>query len=180
MSGPLRILVVCTYNRTRSVIIGALLGDALRGRGRNAIISTAGFEQAGLPATPDAVTAMASRGIDVSHHISERLTDEMIEQADLIVTAERVHVARICSDRLDLFQRTFTLPELAAMVGLHKTQRSEPFAIWLSSLGSDRSPATYLNTYVPEVADPTGLSPLAFAAAVADMEKLSRNLADGL
>lgn len=180
MSEPLRILVVCTYNRTRSVIIAALLDDALRRRGRNATIATAGFEQAGLPATPDAVTALASRGKDVGDHVSERLTHEMVEQSDLILTAERVHVARICGDRPDLFQRTFTLPELVGLVEAHPPSGSEPLTTWLTPLAPFRSPASYLNTYVPEVADPTGLSPLAFANAVAEMERLSNELADAL
>ena len=180
MNEPLRILVVCTYNRTRSVIIGALLGDALSRRGQTASIATAGFEQAGLPATTEAVSALASRGIDVSDHLSERLTSEMVEQAHVIVTADKVHVARICGDRLDIFQRTFTLPELAGVVEGHLQFGSQPLANWLTSVAPERSPASYLNTYVPEVADPTGLSPLAFASAVAEMERLSNELAGAL
>lgn len=177
MSEPLRILVVCTYNRTRSVITGALLGDALHKRGQLVTITTAGFEQAGLPATLDASAALAGRGIDVSDHQSERLANEMIEQADLIVTAEKVHVARICSDRLDVFRRTFTLPELASIVSGRSPRESEPLTSWLASIAPDRTPASYLNSYVPEVADPTGLSPLAFASAVAEMERLVNDLA---
>ena len=177
MSEALRILVVCTYNRTRSVIIGALLGEALLRRGRSASITTAGFEQGGLPATSDAAAALASRGIDVRDHVSERLTSAMVEQADLILTAEKVHVARICSDRLDVFQRTFTLPELASLVIGRGPRESEPLTTWLASSASDRFTASYLNSYVPEVADPTGLSPLAFASAVAEMERLVNDLA---
>ena len=180
MNEPLRILVVCTYNRTRSVIIGALLGDALSRRGQTASIATAGFEQAGLPATTEAVSALASRGIDVSDHLSERLTSEMVEQAHVIVTAEKVHVARICGDRLDVFQRTFTLPEIAGLVNGHGPRVSEPLTTWIAKSAPDRSPASYLNSYVPEVADPTGLSPLAFASAVAEMERLVKDLASVL
>lgn len=177
MTEPMRILVVCTYNRTRSVIIGSLLGDALRRQGRNATITTAGFEQAGLPATPDAVAALTRRGMDIRDHVSERLTNEMVEQADLIVTSERLHVARICGDRPDIFQRTFTLPELIANTLSHAPRGSEPMSTWLTSVAPDRFPANYLSTYVPEVADPTGLSPLAFASAVAEMERMVSDLA---
>ncbi len=180
MSESLRILVVCTYNRTRSVLIGALLEDALRRRGRNATITTAGFEEAGLPATADAVAALAGRGIDAGSHLGERLTDAMVERADLILAAERIHVARISGDRLDVFRRTFTVPELVGLVAASDARGTEPLAAWLAGLAPDRNAAGYLGGYVPEVADPTGLSPLAFASAVAEMARLSDVLAAAL
>ena len=178
MSEPLRILVVCTYNRTRSVLIGALLDDALRHRGRSATVSTAGFAEAGLPATPDAVAALASRGIDASGHLSKRLTEAMVDEADLIVTAERIHVVRVSADRLDVFQRAFTLPELVDLLGIREPSDTTPMTRWLAKLASHRSPASYLDTYVPEVADPTGLSALAFASAVTEMEQWCHQVAE--
>lgn len=177
MSEPLRILVVCTHNRTRSVIIGALLKSAISLRGRSATVTTAGFEKSGLPATPGALAALATRGIDASDHQSERLTNAMVEQADLIVAVERVHVARICGDRLSIFERTFTLPEIVGLVEGRPPRGSKPLTTWLTNFAPGRSPATYLSTYVPEIADPTGLSPLAFSSAVAEMERLGNELA---
>jgi protein-tyrosine-phosphatase len=100
---PLRILTVCTHNRTRSVMMAALLDDLLTDRlGDGAVeISSSGFGPAGLPAIDDAVDAMQRRGPDVSAHRSSTPIVSLVDRADLILTAERKHVVEIAAPSID-------------------------------------------------------------------------------
>ncbi|GMR06477.1 MAG: thioredoxin-dependent arsenate reductase [Gammaproteobacteria bacterium] len=47
-------------------------------------ITSAGIEEHGK--NPRAIKVMAEAGIDISHQESTRLTDEMLDQADLVIT----------------------------------------------------------------------------------------------
>jgi arsenate reductase (thioredoxin) len=76
------VLFVCLHNAGRSQISQALFGRAAAGRHR--------AESAGtMPADrvhPEVVDAMAEIGIDVSDRTPRRLSDELAESADVIVT----------------------------------------------------------------------------------------------
>ena len=94
---PLRILTVCSHNRTRSVMMAALLDQLLTERlgADSVVVRSSGFGPPGLPAIDDAVRAMRRRGLDVSHHRSTTTTSALVDGADLIITAERDHVVKI-------------------------------------------------------------------------------------
>jgi protein-tyrosine-phosphatase len=112
----LRVLTVCTHNRTRSVMSAALL-EALLGEqlGPDVVaVKSCGFGPADLPPIPDAVDAMLRRGLDVSQHRSSSTNVTLVDGADLILTAERDHVVRIAGLSPAAFRRTFTLPEFLA------------------------------------------------------------------
>src|SRR6478672_11551773 len=95
MSEPLRVLCVCTHNRTRSVMTGGLLQRHLTRLQIPATVDTAGTQPGGQPAMERAVRLLADRGIDVGEHRSQPLTDDLVLGSDLIVTAERAHVVAI-------------------------------------------------------------------------------------
>jgi protein-tyrosine-phosphatase len=198
----LRILAVCTHNRTRSVmfaaLLEALLGDQL---GRDAVaVKSSGFAPVGLPPIPDAVDAMRRRGLDVSAHRSSVTTLTLVDGADLILTAERDHVVKIAGLSSAAFRRTFTLPEfvVGAATGIDQdhaegiTGSVEPrgrasvravpdrVADWAEQLSSPRRAAEYLRDPVPEVADPTGSSPPLFEVAVQEIERQCREAAEHL
>jgi protein-tyrosine phosphatase len=170
---PLRILTVCTYNRTRSVMMASLLQSQLDqrlGPGR-ARVSSSGFASEGWPAIDQAVTAMARRGFDVSGHRSRSTTLELVEEADLIVTAERDHVVRVAALSPAAFARTMTLPEALARAGDLVGGAAGDLRAWAESLTTGRTAAVYLREPVPEVADPTGSAGRPFESAVALIER---------
>lgn len=177
----LRILSVCTHNRTRSVLIGALLQDHLLMRGRGVELVTGGFRAQHLPATEPTVRLLATRGIDVSEHRSRRVDDELIARADLIITAERDHVVWIAGRGHGWFQRTYTLPELVARAVDVGRRGDADLDEWLHRVGEGRPTAIhYLSAPIPEVADPTGHAPAVWEAIFREIDELCRRLAEVL
>jgi protein-tyrosine-phosphatase len=190
-SGQLRILTVCSHNRTRSVMMAALLEsmltDQLRVAATGVVVRSAGFAPAGMPAISDAVDAMRRRGLDVSSHLSHQLTADDLDAADLVLTAERVHVVRIASVVPSAFPRTMTLPEFvdrATATRVDTTIAVPPgagpsgrLAAAVDVLTTERTPQGYLRDVVPEVDDPTGLPRRAFEAAVVVIEQQCRDVA---
>ncbi len=176
---PLRILTVCSHNRTRSVMMAALLTTLLDDRlGEGAVaVRSSGFGPVDLPAIDDAVDAMKRRGLDVSTHRSSSTTRSLVEDADLILTAERDHVVRIAALSPDAFRRSLTLPEfLAAAAADTESDTAGDLRSWVRSLTEQRTASAYLRTAVPEVADPTGSLHRAFEAAVVALEQQCREV----
>ena len=175
---PLRILTVCSFNRTRSVMTAAMLDSMLTARvgPGAAVVKSAGCVSEGYPAIPAAVEAMAARGLDVSGHLSRLVTDDLVDGSDLILTAERDHVVRVATMSSAAFKKAMTLPEFVV--------RSDPGVVdgaadpaggvraWVEQLTAGRTPREYLSADIAEIADPTGASNAAFEAAVGAMQEL--------
>ncbi len=177
-SAPLRILTVCSHNRTRSVMMEAMLRSMLVERlGQDAVqIRSSGFGPVGLPAIDDAVDAMRRRGLDVSAHRSSTTTASLVDGADLILTAERDHVVRIAALSPDAFRRAMTLPEFLALTESGDRDPDLEVRTWAGSLTGERTASIYLRESIPEVADPTGSMPRAFEAAVVGIEQQCREV----
>ncbi|AKJ65088.1 Sua5/YciO/YrdC/YwlC family protein [Kiritimatiella glycovorans] len=102
------ILFVCTGNTCRSPMAEHLfrerLGDRAEWSAQSAGISAA----EDMPATQNAVHVLREKGIDMSGHLSRRLTTALVRDSDLIVTmtaAQREEVCRLapeCASRVKL------------------------------------------------------------------------------
>ena len=176
---PMRILTVCSHNRTRSVMMAAMLDAMLTERlGEGAAeIRSSGFGPEDIPAIDDAVDAMRRRGVDVSAHRSSTTTVSLVDDADLILTAERAHVVKIAALSPDAFRRALTLPEFLAAAVSGGVDSAADLRAWVRSLTEQRKAGEYLRAAVPEVADPTGSAPRAFEAAVVALEQQCREVA---
>ena len=155
---PLKILTVCTHNRTRSVMSMAMIQaglDRRLGPGR-AVVRSLGFGPEGMPAIPDAVDAMRRRGLDVSEHRSRQVTARRIDAADLVLTAEVDHVVKIATESAPAYRRTFTLPEFCDRVVTDPLADGRTLFEWATDLSEGRTAGEYLRTDAPEVDDPTG------------------------
>ena len=92
-SGPAQgVLVVCTANRCRSVMAGALLARRLGAAGVAGWVRSAGLLGTGQPASLEAVSVMASYGLDVSRHRSRLMTADELGAASLVLAMAREHV----------------------------------------------------------------------------------------
>lgn len=175
--GPrLRVLTVCTHNRTRSVMMAALLERMLTAAlGVDVVmVRSAGFGPAGLPAIPDAVDAMERRGLDVSGHRSSEITTRLVDGADAILTAERDHVVKIAALSPPAFPRAMTLPEFVERAAIAvPTEGCGDQAVreLMEMLTANRAAGEYLRSAVPEIDDPTGSPTRAFEAAVVALEQ---------
>ncbi len=114
MSEPISVLFVCTANICRSPVM-ELAARAMAGDSRDVEFSSAGtqgFEAA--PINPDmAVTLTPGLGDDFR---SRRISKDILEGADLILTAETTHRARILEEHPQLHRRVFTLGQFVATI----------------------------------------------------------------
>lgn len=107
--------MVCTGNICRSPVGEAVLRQSLPDRFR---ISSAGTQAVvGAPAAPEAVRFVRQE-VDVAlDHVGRQLSTEQVEDADLVLTMtleQRAWVARLSPRAV---RRTFTLRELALVLG---------------------------------------------------------------
>jgi protein-tyrosine phosphatase len=177
-SAPIRLLAVCSHNRTRSVMMAALLDSLLTSRSVPVAVRSSGFGPAGLPAIDDAIDAMARRGLDISAHRSRPTTAALVEGADVIVAAQRDHVVKIAALSPEAFPRAMTLPELVERATDADPTDVDDVRTWVGSLTAGRTASDYLRAAVPEVADPTGSPPRVFESAVAVIERQCTEAAD--
>lgn len=109
-----RILVVCSANRCRSPAMQFLLQAAL---GRGYAVRSAGVDAVdGASIHPLTAQALSGFGIDASEFRSRSLQIPLIEQADLILTAEATHRSAVVSLRPNAVNRTFTMLQFARLV----------------------------------------------------------------
>lgn len=107
---PLDVVIVCTANRFRSVVVAHVLREVWRGHAVR-VRSYASAGQPGRRAIPTAVQAVAERGRNIGGHESTVLTDGVLSDADLVVVFERAHVAP-CLDAGAHAGRLYLISEL--------------------------------------------------------------------
>jgi protein-tyrosine-phosphatase len=160
-------------------MIEAMLTSMLRERlGEGSVdVGSSGFGPVGLPPIDEAVEAMRRRGLDISAHRSADTTGELVERADVILTAERQHVVKIAALSPDAFRQAMTLPEFLAVAASSASDEVDGVRSWVRSLTGSRTASAYLRESVPEVADPTGSASRVFEAAVVSIEQQCREVA---
>ena len=83
-----RILVVCTGNICRSPLGDALLRAALPGK---TVLSAGTGAMVGWGAYEDTVAVATQRGVDLSGHRAQQLTQPLLAAADLVLTMDQSH-----------------------------------------------------------------------------------------
>ena len=167
----MRLLTVCTHNRTRSVLMAGLLWKQLHAAGLEAVVESGGFGPPQAPATPETLQLLMKAGVDATRHTSRRASAEMVRAADLVLTAERQHVVRLVAEEGGDFRRIFTLPEFCQRLDTLGTAQFSGLDAALAVLNDGRARGmAYLQTEVPEVFDPTGGPEVEWKAAFANIE----------
>ncbi|MDQ3250279.1 MAG: low molecular weight phosphotyrosine protein phosphatase [Chloroflexota bacterium] len=89
-----RILLVCTANICRSPIAAGLLRARLAtaGLAEGVEVRSAGVQAlVGERASPVGVALLATRGIDISRHVASSVTEDDLQQADLVLVMSERH-----------------------------------------------------------------------------------------
>jgi protein-tyrosine-phosphatase len=73
----------------------ALVGRELADRSFPAVVESAGFLQAGQPASDATIEVMGERGLDLTDHRSRVVSPELVHGADLVLTMERRHAREL-------------------------------------------------------------------------------------
>src|SRR6058998_1874168 len=142
------VLFVCTGNICRSPLAAALLERALKERGLDVNVTSAGTGAwDGAPASEGAYLVGLERGLDLSGHRARLLTRDLVEQSDLILTMARHHRARV--DELGGEGRVFVLGEYAGRGG-DAAEVSDPFG---GDLAVYRDTCAELTTLVTAAVD---------------------------
>lgn len=153
----LDVLMICSGNTCRSPMAMALLADHLEKRGITARVHSAGTLGWGGPATANSVAVMAERGLDLTHHESQRLNAGLVVGADLVLGMTRNHVSGVLAHDPTAVDRTFVIGEavrLGAKVG--PVGAGQPVRRWTAAVAALRPNGRASARLPDEVEDPVG------------------------
>lgn len=114
----MKVLVVCTGNICRSPVAEQVLTARLRGAGIDDVhVTSAGTNAlAGEPMTAEAAALSVRLGADPAGHRATQLTAQLVQEADLVLTATRAHRAQIAELVPRAARRAYTLREFARVL----------------------------------------------------------------
>lgn len=104
-----KIVFVCTGNTCRSPMAEGLLRALLPADSGWEVCSAGICAGDGFPVSRNSVDALREKEIDISNHLSQNLSPELIEQADLLVTMTRQHRVAILSFSPESADKVFLL-----------------------------------------------------------------------
>lgn len=170
-----RVLLLCTANQCRSPM-GELL---LRAHRPELEVQSAGRLPGGVAASPPAVQVLADRGLDLSKHLSQTATPDLVMASDLILGMAREHVRDAVLMRPEVRARAFALKDLVRRgEALGRRSPGQPLAEWLRLAGKDRTTNDLLGADTSDdVSDPIGQSSSHYRACADELDDLLRLLA---
>ena len=163
MSEPLRVVFVCTANICRSPFL-EVSARALAGEGSRVEFSSAGTHgYDAQPMNPEMVATLA--GATADDFASRRLTAAILQEADLVLTAEATHRSFILEEFPQHLRKVFTVGQFAAAVEEHPDLRGREL---VAAVGARRTAARREH----DIADPYRRGESAAATAADTMSRM--------
>lgn len=112
----MNILFVCTGNTCRSPMAAAIMAKIAEENDMDVYSESAGLlADQGKPASANAVKAMERMGIDLSSHRTKQVTQELLDQCDLVLTMTEGHKMMLAG--MAGLKNVYTLAEYAGSDG---------------------------------------------------------------
>ncbi len=158
----------------------AFLRHRLAAVGVDATVHSAGLLSAGNPATAEGIRALEAMGLDTSAHRSRRISEHLLDPADLVLGMAREHVREAALMAPETWPRAFTLKELVRR-GEERGGRppGQTFEDWLGKLHAGRS-RNDLVGFSPDddIADPIGRGGDFYRRTATEIDDLVRRLVE--
>ncbi|MBC7632271.1 hypothetical protein [Aeromicrobium sp.] len=179
-----RVLVVCTGNVCRSPYLAAMLSLRLAERGRDSVVvgSAGTGALVGEPIAAPMRRILADAGAETAG-AARQIDRSMLEQADLVITADRAHRSAVVQLAPGALRRTFTARQAARLLTTVEMLPSpdegpaKRLAALLAAGRGQHGPSAGSSDDVP---DPWGGTDDLYAACVRTMEPPLVALADAL
>jgi protein-tyrosine phosphatase len=114
---PFSILVVCTGNICRSPVAEQLLRARFAATGLDVTVQSAGTDAVtGASMTPEAAELSMTYGGAPARHRARQLTESLVADADLVLTATRDHRHAVATLHPRAARYTYTLTQFARLV----------------------------------------------------------------
>jgi protein-tyrosine phosphatase len=119
------IIVVCTANICRSPVVEAVLRDRLAAKGLEEwrVQSAGTWAQNGQTASRHSTDILSERGLDISGHTSQVITEDLLQVADLVLCLETGHAEALKAEFPHHAAKIFLLTE---MIG-HRYSITDPY-----------------------------------------------------
>lgn len=179
---PVRVLVVCTANISRSPAVERLLRHGLDD---SVQVGSAGVAAlVGEPIDPPVARFLTERGADSTGFAARQVTLAHLNEADIVLTLTREHRAHVLSIAPSAVRRSFTLLEFSRVLGSAELTGLEPAAHPGERLRQLVPLATAQRALAPrpaaagddDVPDPFGRGPAAYAHALGLISRATDHL----
>lgn len=182
---PFTVLIVCTANQCRSPMAEILLRDAARARGLDWVVRSAGTRAVeGRPMDPKARAVLVERGHDPGGWTSMPLTPQLVEEADLVLTAEALHRSEVVTLVPAALTHSFLLLQFARLAG-HSRPVAQPRGpksgqLLVEAVTEARAHVQPVPPGSDDIEDPVGRRKRAFRACADVLEAAVEALLDPL
>lgn len=165
----MKVLFVCTANICRSAMAAALfMKSAHEHNAVDAVAASGGFLEGGRKVHEHVTTILDSKGIDVSQKRSQRLSADVVEPADLILTMTSEHARGVVSQFPRSISDVYTLRHFGSVVT--PRPRHESTREWLASINTNNRRAYLGDDVLLDIPDPIGHPIKAFEGLATELE----------